>query len=504
MIVNNTSNENGDQLIIIASDSAVVGLITLQSFVSDTVGETGSVFYNKEYRISSDGGATFSEWKELTTANIQGEEVLATDVIYIEYRFTQSGDGNLEFNSITLSGDFEEVPVRPNYERSQFNEFFSFLDPRVLQWAGAVLERLILGDEMIHKKVNKESKDYAEFWKGILSIWSYIVILGREFENLFENPILLAEFINQRNLFLCGDEDLSTLQGLASRIYAEFAKRGSKTVLEDNEELQRLICYVAQDEYVTAINDLVGWWVDSESPGFNGEVNFQKNPKIDPVDFAAEYVVSDIGIVVSNADSSIDFLAVPNGATHSFETKLIPVSAQIDYDISFLLSQADPDQDVFNVSVFGYDEAGLLLSLVDSQTGSDSSVAIQNSSSNGILTDNICRVTVFRKDQPLSSENANLYLGQNSNLKMVTGVKFISVRVSVINGSGAPSTLKISKFALRPLRDGYSLGSLVQGNKFQELYLKNNNGTYTNQETENIIRESLLPAGTILTNFLDE
>ena len=73
-------------------------------FTANISGETNTVYYDKEFRYSSDG-ILWSDYKELTNDNLSNINVY-DGKIYLQYRFTQVGNGNLSINSISLDVDY--------------------------------------------------------------------------------------------------------------------------------------------------------------------------------------------------------------------------------------------------------------------------------------------------------------------------------------------------------------------------------------------------------------
>lgn len=73
-------------------------------FTANISGETNNVYYDKEFRYSSDG-ILWSDYKQLTNDNLSNINVY-DGKIYLQYRFTQVGNGNLSINSISLDVDY--------------------------------------------------------------------------------------------------------------------------------------------------------------------------------------------------------------------------------------------------------------------------------------------------------------------------------------------------------------------------------------------------------------
>ena len=84
-IVENIASEIGD-VILIRDSVPIVGLVTLASFTDSVVNETGTKFFTKEFRYSTDG-INFTTWIELTNPNIAAVNVTPTSTFVTEYRY---------------------------------------------------------------------------------------------------------------------------------------------------------------------------------------------------------------------------------------------------------------------------------------------------------------------------------------------------------------------------------------------------------------------------------
>jgi hypothetical protein len=74
---------------------------SILGFTADISGETNSVYFDKEFRYSPDG-ILWSDYKQLTNDNISSVNIY-DGKIYLQYRFTQVGIGNLSINNISLN-----------------------------------------------------------------------------------------------------------------------------------------------------------------------------------------------------------------------------------------------------------------------------------------------------------------------------------------------------------------------------------------------------------------
>ena len=85
-------------------------------FTANISGETNDVYFDKEFRYSSDG-ILWSDYKQLTNDNLSKINVYDGN-IYLQYRFTQVGIGNLSINNISLNVEYA------NREQSVIPECF--------------------------------------------------------------------------------------------------------------------------------------------------------------------------------------------------------------------------------------------------------------------------------------------------------------------------------------------------------------------------------------------
>ena len=73
-------------------------------FTANISGETNNLYFYKEFRYSSDN-IIWSDYKQLTNENLTNIDIY-DGKIYLQYRFTQIGNGNLTINNISLDVDY--------------------------------------------------------------------------------------------------------------------------------------------------------------------------------------------------------------------------------------------------------------------------------------------------------------------------------------------------------------------------------------------------------------
>lgn len=84
---------------------------SLTGFTCIVSGETDVTYYNKEFRYSSDK-ILWSDYKPLTNKNLSTVKIY-DDKVYIQYRFTQVGSGDLSVESISLDVDYVNDTENP-------------------------------------------------------------------------------------------------------------------------------------------------------------------------------------------------------------------------------------------------------------------------------------------------------------------------------------------------------------------------------------------------------
>lgn len=110
-----------DSVLYIQHEFKREGDYTLQSFIDSTTGEEADRYFYKEFRYSSDGGNTYSNWVELTDVNLAREfSVYPGYTELYEFSYTKKGTDNITpiyFDSLILFGSFidnapKEIKIR--------------------------------------------------------------------------------------------------------------------------------------------------------------------------------------------------------------------------------------------------------------------------------------------------------------------------------------------------------------------------------------------------------
>ena len=114
MVDGQKTNRNGDSLLV-SLQSPYKNVIEVTGFDVAVKGETKDTYYRKDFRWSTDG-ILYGDWKELTSENLQSLLLDSDKEFWPQYRFTQVGDGELEFVSISLEitamdGTINSIPL---------------------------------------------------------------------------------------------------------------------------------------------------------------------------------------------------------------------------------------------------------------------------------------------------------------------------------------------------------------------------------------------------------
>lgn len=300
-VFQNKSTEIGD-IIYIKTSVPILGLIALQSWVDSTVNENTDQFFIKKFRYSVDG-VNYSAWQELTNANLQSVQVQSNDTFFVEYNYQRSGTlvtSDLEFNQVTINGDYVDNVDGPVYNNTYFKDFFDLNNLCSIAWSINVLEKLYKKGllpkylERDFNSTNADDRDFLDYWRAVTHYFALFVCLAREFQYFYQKPNVLLEYLVERGYFICEDEEYTQLLNLMSTFYSEIRQRGNRNVFLNKSyelpngnlkgvdgEFLRLICYTDLDEFIFNLNknSHIGFNLGGSSPmykGLTGRLNTNK------------------------------------------------------------------------------------------------------------------------------------------------------------------------------------------------------------------------------------
>jgi len=453
LIIGNKSTEFGD-VFLIQADIPIVGLIGTVSYVDDTIGETLTRFFIKQFRYSVDS-INYTSWIELTNDNLSSIIVASNDTFFIDYKYTRSGSdftGDLYFNSITLDGEFLEPSCGEIYKKSIFADFFSCHDPEVVGWAINVTNKIYSG--IVPKYITRgatgninDDEDFIDLFKSISWFFAYHVIYARKFE-FFKNYVdLLIDYLKQRNMIICHDELQIDLLYILQHYYDEIRQRGTIQIIRPKSdtksvdgELLRLICYSPIDEFLFTISrpELINWNVDTSSPLYLGTLfdnmlikgyettesveDITNYPLINDSDVS---VIDESGINVININGSMSGSGI--GYEEPFDTdKCIKVDIGLSYEITLWIKQEDIALENITFRIKAFDENENIVDLESPVTGLSLNNFFVEKSLNQSDKYYFIRGIIYANNKPnISSEEARLNIGFGSNLRFRDNVKKI-------------------------------------------------------------------------------
>lgn len=541
-IVENIASEIGDVIVIKAS-VPIVGLVTLASFTDTLINETATKFFTKEFRYTLDG-INYTSWIPLTNPNIAAVPITATTVFIVEYRYIRDGADaglpGLEFTDVQIDGTFSPTDCGDAYNNSIFAQFFTCTDVCVLSWMINVLEKLykdgILPTYIERAEQNNDDnqdQDFLEFWKSITQYFAYIVCYARKWELTAAtgNYEILIQYLRNQTLVFCGDEPIEDLIYVMNNTYDEIRHRGTfeiiKTKADDSKtvdgEWHRLFCHLGEctDWYFSSVfNYKIGWVGDEASPLWKGnymDLNMIKSYEgtEDVVDLANYPLLNSTYVsIVSDTDNNGDAIEVmqialvPIGETAGIghtdtvvaTSELISVSPKCDYEITFWVKMTDQDN-LLSLGVNTYDINGNLLGpvgTIEAFSGADSNVMMDTVQMARGDKWYFMRGIIYGCNHCIPTEATSAHYVNQDNTKLkfrnCDDACFISPTIILDNGAEADisGTMKLYDIKVRPLNTYYSTG-FEQASNFIKMKVGNYNLNYTNEETEGIIREFLIP-----------
>lgn len=418
-IIQNTATEDGDVLII-KTNTPVIGISALVGYVDDTDNEDSSTYFSKSFRYSIDG-VTYSDYIQLTIENLQAIDVSPTDTFIIEYRYRRSGEseGAIAFNSVDVEGIFDEVVDGDEFSKSIFSKYMGSQDLCSLNWSINVLEKLYANGllptyiERNRSGSTLEDKDFVDYWRSVTHYFAYYVCLARYYKDFHIDETLLLEYLTQRGLYICHDEEYENLLYLSKNYYDEIRQRGTINIARQksyvldydesnsnstsnsgsdstintkgvNGELLRLICFDVDNEFIFNLSktEKIGWCINNASPLYRGMSNQMGANKAyeDFENFSdlTKYplINSTYCTVTGNESKNVLLIeGVPIGSVSgigSDTTKLINIDPRLDYEITFFVKQTDLTRDGnLTFGCFAYDIDEDIKPLLNIETGVD-------------------------------------------------------------------------------------------------------------------------------------
>lgn len=504
--------EIGDALLI-HPINPFIGVSSIASFTDDIDNDTGSRYFDKFFRWSTTG-FDWSEYQVLSNANLQALSLNSKLPFYIQYRYVRAGadaTSYIKLNSITLNLNTVDFECGEKYKASVFNSFFACSDPNVIAWCSNVLEKMYRqgivpkyikrGDEI------ENDDDYISLWRTICCFFSYFVHYARIFDDYYSNADILRNYLQGKNIFLCGDESLSQLQEITKDLFNQVRRRGTDMPFKVdpdengvNGEILRLLCYSSCNELIKAISPFNGWTVDRTSPiykGTYGDPGFTKGfENQEGITGLTPYPTS--GNPSYNSSSNIvlfqpgDGFGYFSGDDSANIAKAFTISPNLGYIVRVRLNQlsgSNNENISFGFTAFDSDDNEVSLkSIVD---GSDSKWFFEDQAmpKEGRYY-NLYGIVFPSSEANRAVSDALLNIGVGNHLKWPeTACKALPLLQCTESDS---SNFQIEEFKVYLLNTDYSRG-FFHTSPILELFAKNNNPNYTNNQIEQIIRRYFVP-----------
>ena len=101
MAVNGTKTDANGDAILISLQEPYKDVVEVLGYTDVTKGESTGTYYKKQFRWGTDG-VTYSDYIDLTNANLEALLLNPAKPFWIQYSYEQVGDGIMEFESIAL------------------------------------------------------------------------------------------------------------------------------------------------------------------------------------------------------------------------------------------------------------------------------------------------------------------------------------------------------------------------------------------------------------------
>lgn len=499
------------EVIYIKSDHPVIGLVGVSALIDSTTGTTGTNYFDKKFRLSKDGGITYSDWLTLTLGNLQAFTFTDYDIVIIEYSYQKIGPtpSSLTFNSVTLTGTNSTLIQGERFSNSIFQDFFGEYDIQVLEWCLNVTEKLyhsgILASFIDRFNDLEKPDDFLAFWRSITKFFAYYVIYARKYEKFYENEKLTREYLEQRDLKISSSNTLVELNDLMSHYNNEIFKRGTIHIIDKKTpdrdwdigedidgEFLRFIDYLPEDEFLfnPYRSEHFGWNLGNCSPLHTGlEVNENINKIYETNGLLTDlsrWPITGSTLLSTDLGEDIFSISAVGGISGDVDKKYIKVDYRMDYLLTFEIKKSSTT--LLTVGMDSYDINDLLISNKSYRDGIDTNLFVENTN---LCTDSeyiLVRCVIFNSQRPIFSSGV-LNINTGNNLIINENTIKVIPRITV---SGSAISAKIKNITFTPLFTTYSRGFL-QVERFISTWVEKNNKSKTIQEIEDWTRKYLIP-----------
>lgn len=548
---NNTATAIGD-VIEFSGSLPMMGVTALTGLVEGYTGETASRYWQKEYKMTTDGLNYPPTWTALTSSNLAAESVSTSNLVNFKFRLTRVGSdatGNLEYNSIQVQGAQSLDSSTSAFEDTVFDYFFdSPHEAEILQWCISVLEKCYIpGIVPIYhvrgknKNANGEDDDYISFWRTVCCFFALTVAYARRFENFYLDPSLLRNYLQERGAYICSHMSLQDMQYVMGNLYDEMRKRGTGLVgmrkgdiintsgdlLPVDGELLRLLCISDTQELVFdhAEPQNVAWFIGDSSPLYQSLENHYPANKMhsnsdigyDATEVAKFPTHGTVSTAVDGSENVIEIAAPPSGERYGigYDT----ANALVDELTADNLIQVDSNQGyLFEFEYKGSDDTRLTCGiecvnsqLIGNKTRNlsvpsvyleDFAVSKLEPSTSGASIWSKVSILLYPKGTSYSDaiKEAHPQLSGVNNLQIWgTDSAYCMPQIYNDNSDGVVTDpLKVRNITFTPMSTTNTPSGHIGVQNWYNIFYTKNASEYTDVQLKDIMERDLLPLGSIV------
>lgn len=380
------------------------------------------------------------------------------------------------------------------YNKTVFKRFFEENDPAVMEWAENVLEK-VSSSGILPTFIKKDGEDFKAYWGTVCHIFALVVLYAKQYNEIDTNKILFELFIENRGLVTDEVDTLEQMRYLFDNYVKEYRKRGTLDIVNKEGtilgELLRLIRYKSEEEFIFALlmaRD-TGWTMGYSSPTWNRTdtvLNVTKGYETTTsvTDLNAYPLVNPTGVVIvddiDNNGTPIQAMTFVGNALVGIsseidKTKLLPISENLSYQISFKVKTSSASNQNLKFGVEVFNEAVQPMICKESYGSAESNNFV--SGSKGILELPVagvyyeCRAILSRKNRAYAKQ-LELNFSKGRGLQMKDGMKFLSLSLSQ-DRSNPSSSVYIYDIKIKPLFLPFYQGNLGEKDVIAAYYLNN-------------------------------
>lgn len=380
------------------------------------------------------------------------------------------------------------------YNKTVFKRFFEENDPAVMEWAENVLEK-VSSPGILPTFIKKDGEDFKAYWETVCHIFALVVLYAKQYNEIDTNKILFELFIENRGLVTDEVNTLEQMKYLFNNYVREYRKRGTLDIVNKEGtilgELLRLIRYKSEEEFIFALlmaRD-TGWTMGYSSPTWNRTdtvLNVTKGYETTESvkDLNAYPLVNPTGVVIvddiDNNGTPIQAMTFVGNALVGIsseidKTKLLPISENLSYQISFKVKTSFASNQNLKFGVEVFNEAVQPMICKESYGSVDSNNFV--SGSKGILELPVaevyyeCRAILSRKNRAYAKQ-LELNFPKGRGLQMKDGMKFLSLSLTQ-DRSKSSVPIYIYDIKIKPLFLPFYQGNLGRKDVIAAYYLNN-------------------------------